>query len=58
MLCANTVWIVSRKVASDRYFAQQNYRFIAQSMDSPLGILHKVWIKQTRSCFVFMQKEL
>ena len=48
MLCANTVWIVSHKLASDRYFAQQNYGFIAQSIDCPLSILHKVWIKQSR----------
>ena len=37
---------------SDWYFAQQNYGFFAQLMDCPLGSLHKVLIRQTRSCFI------
>ena len=38
--------------SSNRYLPQQDYGFIAQSMDCLLGTLHKVWIKQMETCFV------
>ena len=43
------------QIAIYSYFAQLYvtiYRFVAQSMDCPPGTLRKLWIKQTRFCFV------
>ena len=46
-------WIVPCKVASGQYFVQQNYRFVAHTMDFLQDNLRKVCrIKQSRSNFV------